>query len=586
MNSKQDFTLIIVFKDEPIQENLHLLSIKKIFPLTPNAYSKVRHLKRLEIIDINSILTDKMQKEVLFKIEKFEKILEKELSKELNISAAGRDAARNSIYLLISTFFTIQEIIKLNGPWVIYDGRNWKHIYDINLAVEIIFMKIHKRCYSPLTKLYDQKGKFIVKILNKAIFHLLKNRKIIWLSGNSKVYNFFKIASEIQKLEKSSIFIYCEKPDKFSIFRSIKGFVKLLFNYNKKNCFVGMVPIIVEANNYSVVLSNIIQKNKINMSKRLESYFSITTSNLISNSESSVKYLTKVFEQLKPKCVILHHARWENATNLGLSAKNSNIKSYLISHGSHTIGDTHAAKLANRTLSRGMLDSNLDTISVIQSPLAMETYKFQNISSKYIVSKPIMWGQYNLQAPQILKKTFIILHAGTYKRLGSRLWIYENASEYLLGIKLLINAVKNIDNVKLIVRVREEPVECDLETISYVLQKNNSWELSSSNSFNYDLNRSDMLISFSSTTIEEALYAKKPVGLFGGSSRYKHIVIDNKNIKTRKALYYLDKNNLEMQIKRIKKLHFNKPLKKHELKNLIWNEKPFDPYITLKKMIT
>ena len=584
MKRNQVFTLISIFNDEPSPRNFNKLDINKIFPLTPNAFCKLTNLKNIEILDIKSVLTENVQKKILLKLKSFEKNLEVYLSKDKEISLAGIEAARNSSHFIMSTFLTIEEIIKPFGPWAIYDGQNLKKFYDINLAVQLIFIKIHKKCYLDFTKKYSQRGKFFVKFINKLIFYYIKGKKTIWFSGNAKVYNFRKISDEIKKLDKNSVFIYCEKPDLKSPFRSLKELIKLILNFNKKSLFVGVVPIISEGKNYSSIIKYSIELSNFNIDKKLNDYISNTISNIISNSESSVDYLSKTFNFYKPKCVILHHARWDEGTNLGLSAKNTNINAYLISHGSHTMGDTSTAKYANKVLSRGMLSSELNTISVIQSPLAMATYNSQNINSKYIISNPIMWGQNNLKAPKILKKTFTILHAGTYKRLGSRLWIYETASEYLYGIKLLIEAVEKIDNVHLIVRIRDEPFECDLKAVKKLLPKTNSWKLSTTSSFSDDLRRADMLVSYSSTTIEEALSSMKPVGLLGGTSIYKHIPNPRKKINLRKALYHLNKKDLVKQIENIKNLHLNKPLQKTELKEFLWFKDNLDQKAILKKI--
>ena len=81
-----------------------------------------------------------------------------------------------------------------------------------------------------------------------------------------------------------------------------------------------------------------------------------------------------------------------------------------------------------------------------------------------------------------------------------------------------------------------------------------------------------MLISYSSTTIEESLYARKPVGLFGGSNRYYHLhgssQFPNKN--NRNAVYHLTENNLLSMLDSILDSHKDSLLTDKELDGYVW----------------
>ena len=88
------------------------------------------------------------------------------------------------------------------------------------------------------------------------------------------------------------------------------------------------------------------------------------------------------------------------------------------------------------------------------------------------------------------------------------------------------------------------------------------------------LSKSDLLISFSSTTIEEALNLRKPVGLFGGTSRYQH-TFGSKNPPTeskRSAVYILNEKNLSFMIDSIINAHKTSPLTDEELKGYVWRK--------------
>ena len=70
----------------------------------------------------------------------------------------------------------------------------------------------------------------------------------------------------------------------------------------------------------------------------------------------------------------------------------------------------------------------------------------------------------------------------------------------------------NTKNIKLIIRPRNTP-EATFSTLKHLIIKSDQVEISTENSFSYDLNRCNALISSSSTTIEEALYSKTCINI-------------------------------------------------------------------------
>ena len=84
----------------------------------------------------------------------------------------------------------------------------------------------------------------------------------------------------------------------------------------------------------------------------------------------------------------------------------------------------------------------------------------------------------------------------------------------------------------------------------------------------------DLLVSFSSTTIEESLYARTPVALFGGSDRYRHLpgTAEFPTTGHRNAVYHLNKINMVEMLDSILNLHESQPLTDIELRDYIWQE--------------
>ena len=85
------------------------------------------------------------------------------------------------------------------------------------------------------------------------------------------------------------------------------------------------------------------------------------------------------------------------------------------------------------------------------------------------------------------------------------------------------------------------------------------------------LRKSFILISYSSSTIEDALNSEVPVILFDTKKGYKHI--ESGNLINESAVYYLDdKNHLEnlfSKINNMKKINFDKYIYRKNIKEEI-----------------
>lgn len=100
--------------------------------------------------------------------------------------------------------------------------------------------------------------------------------------------------------------------------------------------------------------------------------------------------------------------------------------------------------------------------------------------------------------------------------------VYETSDEYLESLVELSKTVEDVENAILIVKFRSSP-EIGIEEIRSIVPFSEKVILSIEESFLSVLAMADLLVSFSSTTIEEALQNRVPVLLYGGGGRYVHV---------------------------------------------------------------
>jgi hypothetical protein len=120
---------------------------------------------------------------------------------------------------------------------------------------------------------------------------------------------------------------------------------------------------------------------------------------------------------------------------------------------------------------------------------------------------------------------FTILHASNFHRwMHCFPWVFEFSDEFFDTFQSVLRTCNSLDGVALVSRikfrdeVKREFADAALEGLSRSSIKGRS-ELP----FREDLKQADLLISFSSTTIYEALMARIPVVLFSSTNRYHRL---------------------------------------------------------------
>ena len=133
--------------------------------------------------------------------------------------------------------------------------------------------------------------------------------------------------------------------------------------------------------------------------------------------------------------------------------------------------------------------------------------------------------------------------------------MYETPDEYFQTLSELITAIMNIgSSVVLLIRFRSSR-ELSEEALKELLPFHENIILNTEGSFIDVLGAADLLISYSSTTIEEALQNRIPVLLYGGGGRYKHLesfeILDEKPLMKSPVYFLKEKSLLASSVRRI-----------------------------------
>lgn len=288
----------------------------------------------------------------------------------------------------------------------------------------------------------------------------------------------------------------------------------------------------------------------------------------------------QLLRDLKPRLVIGPFSR-EIFFAMGEICRHRKIPTFMISHGSFTRMKNELEELSWTFHGRGLLHTAFET-SALQSPLAEEHVAQLVTETKFIKTGPLAWGgRVDEERARRLRSSMfpksddvrVILHAGTPKpRAARQFHVYETSDEYIAALCDLVKATADIANTRLVIRFRPN-AELSIDTLKTLVPMPSHVVLSTEGEFLDVLGIADLLVSFSSTTIEEALQNSIPILLYGGDGRYVHtaaLAITPKGRIRPSAVYSVAKReHLADSLGRI--------LAAHE--NIAGNRELFRPYV-------
>lgn len=309
---------------------------------------------------------------------------------------------------------------------------------------------------------------------------------------------------------------------------------------------------------------------------------------IIRLQHQEIRAIDEMLGLLRPRFVITPFGR-RSSHALGELSQRRGIPGLLISHGSFTPIKDDLDKKAWGFHSFGMLHGSYSH-AALQTPLARDFARDMSVTGHLIPTGPLSWGlKADRQETTGLKEKLlkgrpgsrIIVHAGTPKfRSGTHFHIYELPDEYIDGLNDLIQAVEQVPDAFLVVKFR--PSQISEQELQTMLPSSDRYCVSVDEPFLDVLSVSDLLVSFSSTTIEEALQNQVPVLLYGGGGRYQHIeafdVVPDKEVEA-KAVYTIRRAEyLASGLKRILDVNGSAPLPENLFEQYVYKPEEITPF--------
>ncbi len=235
-----------------------------------------------------------------------------------------------------------------------------------------------------------------------------------------------------------------------------------------------------------------------------------------------------------------------------------------MNHNSLPLPQNETAKQLMQTMLEGRIINSLTSEYITWSP---HTAAFAGRLGQGVTIKPHM-PEYPPLKKQPYFKILYASNAVDYDHFYP--FIIETSDEFAQAAVSFVENVTFSNNLRVTIRIRNKP-----EFNPQVFKEMAKTQLSeyvqiedSGQDFLSQLSKSNLLVAYMSSTIEQALQMRIPVLLWGPTVRHQHLKAQKtpptKN--KRSAVYVVyDKNKLNMMIAAIKDAHNNRPLTNEEL---------------------
>jgi hypothetical protein len=463
-----------------------------------------------------------------------------------------------------------------------------KYVKEKKLKIEIIEEKQNKK--KNKLNLFFLK-KFFKKIVYIFLYFIFKFffKKNNFYIINDDGHNFNNIIKKVKKEYPFMKPLFLSLSNKgirrygFDIFRG-SAFSFFLNSHLTEANDSSLINQSIDRFSSSLLENNLYNKNvsflNINLVYEVNTFVTNTMLRALKEFNVHAHQLVKILKISKPKFMIVQHTLLIGRAFGELSYK-YNIPALVVSHGSHVSHEQSDIKNEWHDLANTMINKDFPYVAV-QSPHMLKYLKDNNYNNEQIITTgPLLYNKIeysDIEIKQLKKKIFkenhykkIILHAGTPKMRGSnRLFVYETVDEYIRNINNIIAVLKKRNDVFFAVKYRKNP-RISLKDFKELINENEFCKVFHEGDFSDFLAVSDIMVSYSSTTIDEALYNRIPIILYDPDNKYSHIKAlkinkDDKDLKD--GIFYCSK--LENFSFTVDKIFNNKEkLKKNDL---LWDK--------------
>jgi hypothetical protein len=240
-------------------------------------------------------------------------------------------------------------------------------------------------------------------------------------------------------------------------------------------------------------------------------------------------WLPTLLKKVNPSLIITPYSAGIYAC-LGYIGKKMNIPTLMITHGSHIPPKNRMEEIEHWRLSQNLMLSGAYQYTVAQTPWAQKHAEYFNAADRIIKTPSLLFANVDTVKGEemrlhlgISSGTPVIVYAISQKKRSSlRFHVYETEDEYLSSMKDLVSAVNEIEGVHLVLKLHPS-TEFTGSEMRQFLPECTRMSILHREAFVDVLSTANVLVSYCSTAIEDALVNRIPTVQFDKWHRYSHL---------------------------------------------------------------
>ncbi len=540
-----------------------------ILALTPAARATLIQAG-FQVFGTEHIYSDAMQKEVVGRIvsarEKWDNVLSR-----MKFSNAARHMLRVDSTRIMATALAIEAIISSRDKWFVRCEERWEVLESKPAIINALLPRL---IGSKRNILHNCRRPWLAQITGCLTRIALRFHSpgLVPIALNSLSRNFAALARAMVTHNRK-VHLWAFEPDSGT--RS--GFMvalKVLFGLTQRQTVLP-VPVYLEPRLAAKLDAELNQ-----IPSNLWAPISACRRLMVENAVAAQVYsdaLRHYLALLRPVRTILWDIGNFKTQAFAEHSKQMGTEIVVVPHAPSTsdvAGDmTHAVS----EFVHNMMGAPPGSIICTQTPVADRLIARARPDLAGVATQPIAYADAAKVLPAKTTGRPRFLHAGNYFGWSNHVpWSQETADEFIAGLARLVEAMRELSDIDLVIRVKDNwdrKGECGPSHLKALLPLPENVTIRTGGTFIEDLSSVCCLISFASSTIEEALLAGRPVLLHGASSRYRYRAarLQPPSIQNRAAVYAVDDaSDLVAMLRSIAIAHHGRLLTDAERSPYLW----------------
>ncbi len=490
----------------------------KILTLSPGAAAIFKD-SNFDTIDTTAVYTDDSHAKSITNQKNVQSEFRQLAPKTL--SPIQIEAAANTLFYMSGAASFYYQVLKSYDRFYILNDSKLEEINGFEKAFTLIITRIFKKRYAGREHEFSSLHHWLMKKYNAHLDKKLKGKpKLLVIDGSRPSSKNF--AKEVVKINSQQVILSGRNPVK-SIYVALRHMRLSLKTLKRKDYFSGRIPMYfiypAKTREYNAEAESIANAAKTEFSRLLFAVVKPYIAEIFQSAAGYEQEAANHINNLQPQIITADGIASGYTMSLCKAARAKNIKTILFNHASHSPQTQITSReIGNLWASFGIIHSPYASHIAARSPAVAA------LSREIDAGGNIMAVRHDKKIPLKPHDKFKILLAGNYLNVQEHVpWMLETPDEFIKGIAELVEAVAQIPEIELTIRVKPGKKDFNADIMQKFIPAYPNVIISNQGTLKEALAETDLMVASISSTVDEALHSGRPILLHSWPKRYQHL---------------------------------------------------------------